>query len=58
MKALKKKNPHGFGILKYFCYFVIYFKDLKADEIHANYLKSLHGKYRVCQQQSDVLEEK
>lgn len=31
-------------------------KDLKASEIHANYLKPLHGKFRVCQQQSDVLE--
>lgn len=33
-------------------------KDLKASEIHANYLKPLHGKSRVCQQQSDVLEVK
>ena len=54
-----KKNSTWLWHLKiFFAILLFILKDLKADEIHANYLKSLHSKYRVCQQQSDVLEEK
>lgn len=54
-----KKNSTWLWHLKiFFAILLFILKDLKADEIHANYLKSLHSKYRVCQQQSGVLEVK
>lgn len=59
VKLRHKKNPRGFGILKYlYTILLLILKDSEASETHANYLKSLHGKFRVCQQQSGVLEGK
>lgn len=57
IKALKE-IPHGFGVLKYFlCYFFVYFKRLESIRNTCKLFESLHGQFRVCQQQSDVLEE-